>query len=119
MGTVPSTTEQTDLNGGSVANPGYTYISNRFPVDTTLLTLALQTTSGWVNGASANGADNVLIFNSTSQTWDTFYYNGTNWKKSGNLANQNTALIPAGTGVFVIRTGTGTSTLTQALPYTP
>ena len=119
MGTVPSTIEKTDLNGAVAPDPGYTFISNRFPVDSTLNTVALQTTPNWVSGLSANAADNVLIWNAGTQTWDTFYYNGTIWKQSPGIGDKGATSIPTGTGVFVIRTGVGTSSLTQNLPYTP
>ena len=113
MGTVPSTTELSELDGSA----GATFLGNRFPVDTTLLSLGLQTTPNWTNGASAGVADNVLLWNGT--TWDVYYYNGTNWKKSGSLANQNTTVIPTSTAPFITRKDAGSSVLTQVLPYVP
>lgn len=111
MGTVPSTSEQTNLGGA-----GSTFIANRFPVDVSFINSGIQSTAGWVTGASAAAADTVFLWNGSN--WDTYYHNGTNWKKSGNLANQNATLIPAGTALFIVKTSAA-STLTQALPYTP
>ena len=111
MGTVPSTTELTDLSGA-----GSTFVANRFPVDNTLLGLGLQATPGWTNGATANVADNVYIWDGA--TWGVYYYNGTNWKKTGSLANQNTTAVTLGNGVFVTRIAAGSSQLAQILPYT-
>lgn len=114
MGVVPSGTERTDLPG-----PGYAFMANRFPTDTTIASFGLQALSGWQSGASASGAgDNLEIFNGTN--WDVYYYNGTNWKKSGSLLTQDSTTIPAGSAVFILRqsSASGTSaTLVQNLPY--
>ncbi len=115
LGAVPSSTEKTDFPGA-----GSSFRSVRFPVDTTLGTLALQTLPNWTTGTSASGIDNVLIWGGTS--WGIYYYNGStsHWRKSGNLNNQDTLAIPTGTAIFVSRVSSAagsTSTLTQTLPY--
>lgn len=110
-GTCPSTQEQTDLVGA-----GSTFMANRFPVDMQLSTAGIHLSANWVTGTTANAADNVFIWNGTN--WDTYYHNGTNWKKSGSLLNQNTTAIPTGAAVFVTRSNAAASTLTQSLPYT-
>lgn len=117
LGTVPSTTEKTDIPG-----PGSSFRANRFPVDFTLKgstnPLNLQNLPGWQSGASASAADNVYLWNGTS--WSVYYYNGTNWKKSGNLAIQDNTTIPLGTAMFIVRQSSAAgsnSTLTQTLPY--
>lgn len=112
LGTVPSTTERTELAGS-----GSTFMANRFPVDIQLGNIGLHQSANWTAGATANVADNVSAWNGT--TWETYFYNGTNWRKAGNLANQDTTVIPAGTAVFVKRAAASASTLTQNLPYTP
>jgi uncharacterized protein (TIGR02597 family) len=114
LGTVPSTTERTDFTG-----PGSTFESSRFPVDTTLLGLGLQGLPNWLAGASASAADNVYLWNGSS--WSVYYYNSTNWKKSGSLGTFDSQSIPLGTAMFVVRQSTAqgtTATLVQALPYT-
>jgi uncharacterized protein (TIGR02597 family) len=116
LGTVPSTTERTDFPGA-----GSTFKGTRFPVDMTLAgtnQLNLQTLPGWLKSTDPTAADSVYIWNGAS--WDQYYHNGTNWRKSGNLANQDTKVIPLGAAMFVIRQSgaTGnTSTLVQPLPY--
>jgi uncharacterized protein (TIGR02597 family) len=119
LGTVPSTTERTD-----VAGAGSTFKSSRFPVDFTLAgatnPLNLQTLSNWLGGTSAGAADNVYLWEGTS--WGVYFYNNTtgHWRKSGNLNNQDTKVIPLGTAMFIVRQSTAqgnTSTLVQTLPY--
>ena len=114
LGTVPSSTERTDFPGAVSS-----FKSVRFPVDTTLLGLSLQSLPNWLAGATAADSDNVYLWNGTS--WSVFYYNGANWKKSGSLVNANTQVIPLGTAMFVVRQSAATgsqSTLVQTLPYT-
>ena len=110
MGTVPSTSEKSEIATGSTA------FANRFPVDLTLGGLGLQSIPGWVAGTTASNSDNVYLFNGTA--WVKYYYSTAGfWKQSGNT-NQDATPIPAGSGVFVVRAGS-LALLTQALPYTP
>ena len=114
VGTVPSTAERTDVFG-----PGSTFISNRFPTDTTLLSLGLQNLPNWISGTDTSTVDTVYIWSGT--TWLVYYYNGNNWTRGGSFLNFNTLAIPTGSAVFVNRksTATGTTgTLVQTLPYT-
>ena len=111
MGTVPSTAEISDLD----TSTGATFLGNRFPTDTTLLSLGLHLTPNWTSGASAGVSDNVLLWNGA--TWDVYYFNGTNWRKSGNLSNQNTTAVPAATAVYVTRKSAVASIFLQPLPY--
>lgn len=114
-GVVPSTVQRTDLSG-----TGSTFAAMRFPVDTQLSAVGFQSTAGWVSGTTVGTADNVWAWSTSLNRWEQFYYNGTNWRKAGSIANQNTRTLPAGSAVIVIRTGTTTtSTLSQALPYVP
>lgn len=76
---------------------------------------AVQATDWFFTGASAGAADNLLIWDpaATPQpTWVTFYNNGTNWKKSGNLGNQNNTIIYPDDGMFVVRRGSTALSLT-------
>lgn len=119
MGTVPSTAEKTDIVGGTPAIPGYTFISNRFPVGTTFGSLALQTLPGWISGAEPTVADKALLWNGS--TWSTFFYDQNNggWQLDGDLDPQNNTPIPATSALFVVRRGGTIQTLAQALPYVP
>ncbi len=114
VGTVPSVTERSDLFG-----PASTFLSNRFPADTTLTAIGFQNLPNWQSGATSDVADNVYIWNGSS--WVVYYYNGSNWKASGLLGAQDSKAIPTGSAMFVVRKSTAsgtTGTLTQALPYT-
>jgi hypothetical protein len=126
LGTVPSTSERTDFAG-----PGSSFRANRFPTDMILASsdpsvknaLNLQTLSNWQTGTSASQADNLLLWNYTSKNWDTYFYNGTHWRQSGNLnTNLDPQPVPLGTAIFVLRrssaSGSTASTLVQTLPYT-
>ena len=116
MGAVPSTTEQTEIAGN-----GATFLSNRFPVDTTLAALGLQNIPGWVAGNSPNSADTVSIWSGT--TWLAYFWTGTVgspiniWKKTG-TTDQSGVVITTGTSVFITHRAAEV-TLTQTLPYTP
>jgi fibronectin type 3 domain-containing protein len=73
---------------------GTTFVGAAYPIASTLGTTGFATASGWRSGNSAASADDVLDWNGT--TWLTFFFNGTNWKQSGSLLNQNSySLAPA------------------------
>jgi uncharacterized protein (TIGR02597 family) len=115
LGNVPSTTEKTDIRG-----PASSMLSVRFPVATTLGGLALQNSPGWQAGTSAQGADNVLLFNGTS--WDTYYFNSNanQWRSTG-FTDRGSTPITIGSAMFIVRQSSaqGTnSTFVQVLPYT-
>ena len=113
MGTVPSTSERTELLGS--AN---NFMANRFPTDATLATSGIENTPGWVKGGTAGASDNVLIWNGSG--FFTYYFNDTNnrWQKA--TVNAAGTSLPAASGFFVVRSaGTADTVLTQSLPYTP
>ena len=114
MGAVPSTNEQTPLFGS-----GSTFLANRFPVDVQLINSGIQTSSGWVTNASANVADKVYLWDTTSRLWQTYFHDGTNWRRAGSGANQDTTLIKAGSAVVLSRSAATGTALNQSLPYTP
>ena len=112
---VPTTSEKTDISGTAS-----TFIAQSFPLDTTLSAVGYQAIPGWVSGTTANTADNVWAWAASLNKWEQFYYNGTNWRKAGSIASQNARVLPAGSAVIVIRTGTSApATLSQSLPYVP
>jgi len=112
VGSVPSSAELNVLGGA-----GSTFIANRFPVDTTLAGLGLSTSPNWTNGNSASAADNVLVWNGT--TWDTYYYTGVIWKKSGSVGSvdRGTTVISSATSVFIRRINSSISQVNLPLPY--
>ncbi len=124
MGTVPSTAEKSALAGGTPSAPGFTFLSNRFPVNSTFGSVALQNLPGWVKNADPAAADNALLWNGS--TWDTYYYdadfNGPAqgaWASASSLDPQDSTPIPATSALFVIRKGGVLQSLAQTLPYTP
>jgi uncharacterized protein (TIGR02597 family) len=119
LGTVPSTTERTDYPG-----PASSFVNTRFPIDYTFKgstnPLNLQNVPGWTPG-SVNTADQALLWNNALQHWDIYFYNGTNWRLSGNGNIQDNTAIPLGTPIFIVRRSTAAgngSTFAQTLPYT-
>ncbi len=114
MGTVPSTNEQTDLFGN-----GSTFLANRFPVDIQFVNSGIDTTANWVKNEDVNLADKVYLWNTTTRIWQTYWHNGTNWRRTGSGANKNTDLIKAGSAVVISRQSPTGAVLTQTLPYTP
>jgi uncharacterized protein (TIGR02597 family) len=111
-GTATTTKEMTEIPG-----PGSTYMSLRFPTDTTLGGLALQTLPGWIKNGSASVADNVYL--RTPTAWVTYWHNGTSWV-GGGLGSKDTTPVPAGSALLVIRKSTATGAdafLSQNAPY--
>jgi uncharacterized protein (TIGR02597 family) len=63
-------------------------------------------------GGSATAADNVYLFNGTA--WDVYFYNDSlsHWRKSGNLNNQDNAVVLPDRGIFIVRRAVAPLTLT-------
>ena len=114
MGTVPSTSERTELAGAK-----YNFVANRFPTDATLGTSGIETMPGWIKGTSASSSiDTVLLWNGS--TFDTYFYHTTNNRWQRGISNATTTAISAASGLFISRAaGSSDAVLTQNLPYTP
>ena len=112
MGTVPNTSEQTDLFAS-----GSTFLANRFPTDITFLSSGIASTAGWVADADVNVADKVYFWDTVTGSWQTYYHNGSSWRLSGAGGSKNSTLIKAGTAVILQRASNSGASLTQALPY--
>ena len=115
-GTVPSTAEQSGLAEAVGPTLGTTFLANRFPVGTTLNGLALQNTLNWTAASTVTNADRVLIWN--MHEWNTYYFNGSQWRQSGQTVDKGSTAIPINAAVQVIRRSTVRSVLTQPRPYT-
>ena len=117
-GTIPTTVEQSDIPGSE-----NTFLANRYPQDMVLYSststnsISLQNLPNWQSGASALAADRVSIWNGTG--WYVYYFNGTNWKRSGSGLIQDSTVIPANSAIYISRiSSSGTSiALPQPLPY--
>lgn len=65
-------------------------------------------------GATADAADNVLLWNGGTGLWDTYFWTGTVgtpnniWKRSGNIDRSNTVIYPED-GVFIVHRSTSAS----------
>jgi len=113
-GSVPTQARKVQLK-----NAGLSLLSQYFPVDTTLATLALQNTAGWTKNALSPSADKIVIV--SSGTASTYWHNGTDWRKTGaGSPISNTTVIPAGAMIYINKVGitSGFSTYSQVLPYT-
>jgi uncharacterized protein (TIGR02597 family) len=119
LGSVPATNLVTDLPAGKS-----TLLSNRFPIDMKLTTIAgppvqagldLDQRPGWNKNLDVNQADNILINVGTG--WLTYWHDGTKWLRvSGGTGAQNPT-IKAGTAVLVVRRGGSNIVYNQTLPY--
>ena len=101
-----------------VKNSGLTYLSQYFPVETTLAASGIKNLANWKSGANATVSDTVTIFSSGVSS--TYFHNGTNWVKNApGFAISNSLLIPAGASIMINKRGTASQsmTLTQQLPY--
>ncbi len=94
------------------------FVGNRFPADTTLSGLGIHSNPNWKKGASAAQSDNLLVWNGV--TWESFFHNGTQWRRAGSFLNFNSHPIPVGAGFFAVRKpgGTGDVLVSLPLPYT-
>jgi len=112
-GTVPSTQEVLYFPVSASR-----FVGNRFPTDTTLLGLGIHASPEWKKGPSAGQADTLLVWN--GGTWQSFYHNGTHWRRAGSLQNFNAHPVAAGSGIFVVRKpgGAGDALVSLPLPYT-
>ena len=102
-----------------IKNSGITLLGKYFPSDSTLSSLGLQSTPGWVSNIASAAADKIVLVGSGAAS--TYWYNGTEWKRVafGN-PNANTTVVPAGAMIYINKVGTasGYSTLSQPLTYT-
>lgn len=97
-----------------------TFLASPYPVNMTLASTGFSAAYGWKSGSTSATADTLLVY--SGNAWLTFYYNGTNWKQSGSLVNQNSYTLPANKPVFINRQSAPPATkafVTQPLPYTP
>lgn len=94
-----------------------TMVGNRYPVGTTVTQLGFHNLAGWQAGTVSTG-DRFYIWN--GDNWNTYYYNGTNWKRSGSFSDVDNEAIPANSMIFVLRTsaaGPADSANVHEMPY--
>ncbi len=118
QGVVPTTAEKSDIEAPN------TFLANRFPTNTTLGALGLETLPGWVSNTTATTSSNVYILQ-PSGAWSRYYFKSNaspsaHWvlNGGGNGDVGATTTIPAGTAVYISFSAGAPATLSQALPYT-
>ena len=111
-GQVPAKPQSTTIPGN-----GQTMVASRFPVGATIGSMGFQSLPGWQNGTATSG-DRVYVWNGTGYT--TYFYNGTNWRRTGSLTNVDNDVLPANAFMFVFRVsaGSGDQAAVHTLPYT-
>ena len=100
---------------------GYNFVANPYGVDMTLTSSGLYTGSsstGLAPGTSTTG-DQVLIWNTTTNAWDAYYYlTSTGWRKTTDAATDaSTIALATGTG-FIIKRGSS-GAFTWSMPQHP
>lgn len=100
---------------------GYNFIANPYGVDMTLTSSGLytgSTTTGLAPGTSST-ADQVLVWNSTTNAFDAYYYlTSTGWRKTTDATTDaSTTALATGTG-FIIKRGSS-GAFTWAMPQHP
>jgi uncharacterized protein (TIGR02597 family) len=115
LGRVPSVAPLIKTTGGSQI----IYTSTRYPVDLTFSALSL---SNWTKANSALSADTLSIYNASLGKDDVYYQklDGT-WRKVGDaVTDQSSVVIPAGTGVSILKraaVSAAASYISVTLPY--
>ncbi len=94
-GSVPMT-NRADL----VRSSGLSFLGSHWPVDITLINSGIQNISGWVANSNVNSADQIQIL--ISGTWNTYWFDGTNWRRRtfGN-PNSDNQIIAAGSAIII------------------
>ena len=93
---------------------GTSFISNRFPIGTTLGTSGIHEHANW------NANDRIYLWNGSG--WDAYYYQ-TFWRLSTDAqTNADNTVINAESAIFVVRdaaVAADSAGVTQPNPYTP
>jgi hypothetical protein len=94
-----------------VPTSGVTFFSRFFPVNGTINDYGFQNLPGWTQADRVNTTDSNGVVRSYS-------WNGTEWRRAGTSANQNSTVVPIGGAVSVSRSGSGPAQLLSvAVPY--
>lgn len=101
---------------------GSVFLGRFFPQDGTVASYALTSLPGW-NNTSQSGITPTLadkfVTTDASGSLRAFFFNGTNWIRTGSGSSQNNSSVPATGAGYTIRIGAGSpQILTVPLPYT-
>jgi uncharacterized protein (TIGR02597 family) len=118
LGKVPNTNSQRQI-----PTTGTTILAPYYPVDITLGNLGIHSMPLWRKlgdaGVTLNDTDRVIIKNFSTGAIQSYYYDGTAWKRVGSGSNQNNIVVQAGSAIYCTRFGTAgqSDTWTQSIPY--
>ena len=117
-GSVPTKTQISTISGGSLS-----FVSNRYPVGTTLNSLGFHNLANWGTAASEANADVAYVWNGTDDSWTSYWHNGSSWQSAATAfgGDANGDAIVADSAIFILRRSTSTaanSPNAHALPYT-
>lgn len=104
----------------TVAGTGLTFLSTRYPVDTTVSNLGLASLPNWTTANDSSAADRFYVWNGS--TWDFYWNNGAVWLSSAIPTAADNVIIPADSAIFVLRVSSASeaqSPNVHDLPYTP
>ena len=102
--------------------PGSNLLSNVYPAGTFTLNSSNLVGSG-LTGGNLTTADQVLIFNNTSNAFDTYYFKtsgigGTGWRSTASTSTpEDNHGIPFGASVFIQRINPGSFTWVAPQPF--
>lgn len=118
-GNVPTKAQVSTIPG-----EGLSFVSNRYPIGTVLSNLGFENLTNWVSGSSPSNADTVYIWNSTSNAWKSYWYDGSDWKSDANAfgGDSNNVTISPDSAMFVLSrgiNGAAGAANTHPIPYTP
>jgi uncharacterized protein (TIGR02597 family) len=100
VGAVPATDLKTKIQG-----TGSNIFTTRFPAPMTLAALGLDQLPGWQKSENLTLADRVLVWGG-GNAWETYWNDGTGWRKAGSPDAQDAVVLPSGTAFYLIRQGT-------------
>lgn len=118
VGAVPTLGTKLELPGGARVGVGMP-----FPAGATLGTMGFSSTPGWVRGANPNSADQVTIYRPDNTSGVYFVNTSGVWRNAltpGDATDYTNTVIPAGSGMWVVRRGSATgvsANVASTLPY--
>lgn len=101
-------------NAVAIKNSGITILSSYYPTTNNLRGLGIQNLPGWVSTTNPTTADNVVVVAGGSAL--TYFYNGTNWRRSSPQQLADNVAIPIGSSVQIIKKGSASGYSLLSLP---
>ena len=114
-GSVPTKVQVSTIAGSKI-----TFLSTRYPVDTTVANLGLTSLPNWQSSPASSSADRFYLWNGTA--WDIYWHDGSSWVSTATFGNVDNTAIPADSAIFVKRVSSSTEAVSaneHDLPYAP